>query len=157
RASGCRDAVGVRHAIDMGGRAAQVAEVGDRRDRRGGESAVPGGQVEVELPRPAVAEALVQGKRPRHDAGCVEGAYRRPGPTRPAFAGGQQSAGDTKPARGWMDGERASAGPAACPGEPLERGVRVERREPADLFICLEDEQLPVASVLFQVEYVGQV
>jgi len=61
------------------------------------------------------------------------------------------------PARGGMDGERACAGPAGRPAEPLGRGVRVERHGSADPVICLDDEQPPVASVCFQVEQVGKV
>src|SRR5215472_14562299 len=56
-----------------------------------------------------------------------------------------------------MDGERAPAGPAGWPADPLDRGVRVERRVPADLLVCLSDEQWPVAGVRFQVEQVGKV
>src|SRR6185437_9283094 len=61
------------------------------------------------------------------------------------------------PARGGMDGERASAGPAGRQTEPLDRGVRIERRESADLCGYLGDQQPPVAGVPAQIEQVGEV
>src|SRR5438105_4038451 len=54
----------------------QLAQVGDRHDRRGAEPAVAGGHVEVELGCPAVAEPLVQGDGAGHEAGRVEREHR---------------------------------------------------------------------------------
>ena len=105
-------AAGVSHAIDVRVRPGQGADVGDRHDRRGAESPVAGGHVDVELRRPAVAESLIQGNGAGHEASRVEPEYRRSGLSCEALAAGEQSARDTEPARGGMDGERAAAGPA---------------------------------------------
>src|SRR5215472_17564275 len=148
RAPGIRDASALRR---------QAAQVRDRHDRRGAEPAVAGGHVEVELRRPAEAEALVQGNGLGHEAGRVEGEDRSPGLAGEPLAGRDQGAGDAVAARGRVDGERAPAGPARGKADVLDRGVRVERPAPANPAVDLDHDQPAVAGVLFQVEHVGQV
>jgi len=121
---GFGSAAGVSHAIDICAHPGQVAEEGDCRDRRGTGSPEAGGPVEVELRRPAVAKSLIQSDGAGHEANGVEREYRGTAVLREALAGGQQSVRDTMPARGGMDRERASAGPAGRPAESLDRGVR---------------------------------
>src|SRR5215831_13346272 len=85
---------------DAGADRSQMAQVGDRHDRRGAEPAVAGGHVEVELRRPAIAEALVQGNGLGHEAGRVERENRSPSLAGEALAGREQGAGDAVAARG---------------------------------------------------------
>src|SRR6266700_1325451 len=78
------------------------------------------------------SEPPVQGDGAGHETGRVEREHRRAAIAREALARGEQGARDAVPARVGVDGERAPAGPAGRPPEPLDRSVRVERPEPAD-------------------------
>src|SRR5215469_2079380 len=142
---GCGRAAGAPYARGVWAHPGQVTEIGERHDRLGGRYPEVACHVEVELRCPAVAQAVIQGNGAGHEAIRVEREDWRPVVLREALHGCRQSTRDTVPADGGMDGERAPAGPAGRKADPLDRSVRVERRERADPVVHLNDEQSPVA------------